>query len=263
MCYLGRNSRPYRPPGTGKTSTICSLVGAFIAQRSGTSTVVTAGRSAAPADKTAVKKILICAPSNAAIDEVASRIRDRGLSAQTPIKVVRIGAEKTLNVTTKDLALDALVDERLGGGVAMKDNDEYARVASALQAVKAAIEEKENESSIVVDNTARLQALEADRGALLNKRRDLSKQLNVIKDKNQNESRTLDSRRRDARAAVLAEADVICATLSGAGHDNLDNLEFEIIIIDEAAQAIELSTLIPLKFDCKRVVMVGGRQTYS
>ncbi|VDC00771.1 unnamed protein product [Peniophora sp. CBMAI 1063] len=248
------------PPGTGKTSTICSLVEAFIAQRSGTSTVVTAGRTAAPTDKTPVKKILICAPSNAAIDEVASRIRDRGISAQTPIKVVRIGAEKALNVSTKDLALDALVDERLGGDTAMKGNDEYARVASALQAVKAAILEKENEASIVVDNTARLQVLESDRSALLNKRRDLSKQLNVIKDKNQNESRTLDSRRRDARAAILAEADVICATLSGAGHDNLDVLEFEMIIIDEAAQAIELSTLIPLKFDCKRVVMVGDPQ---
>ncbi|KZV70184.1 hypothetical protein PENSPDRAFT_607629 [Peniophora sp. CONT] len=248
------------PPGTGKTSTICSLVQAFIAQRSDTGTVVTAGRSAASADKTAVKKILICAPSNAAIDEVASRIRDRGLSSQTPIKVVRIGAEKALNISTKDLALDALVDERLGGDTAMKGNDEYARVASALQAVKAAIQEKENEASIVMDNTARLQALESDRSALLNKRRDLSKQLNVIKDKNQNESRTLDSRRRDARAAILAEADVICATLSGAGHDNLDSLEFEMIIIDEAAQAIELSTLIPLKFDCKRVVMVGDPQ---
>jgi senataxin len=30
------------------------------------------------------------------------------------------------------------------------------------------------------------------------------------------------------------------------------------IIIDEAAQAIELSSLIPLKYDVTRCVMVGG-----
>ena len=32
---------------------------------------------------------------------------------------------------------------------------------------------------------------------------------------------------------------------------------FEIVVIDEAAQAVELSTLIPLRYGCKRCVLVG------
>jgi len=57
---------------------------------------------------------------------------------------------------------------------------------------------------------------------------------------------------------VLQEADVICSTLSGAGHETLEQLDFEMVIIDEAAQSIELSSLIPLKFRCQRCIMVGG-----
>jgi senataxin len=32
------------------------------------------------------------------------------------------------------------------------------------------------------------------------------------------------------------------------------------VVIDEAAQSIELSSLIPLKFNCTRCVMVGDPQ---
>jgi senataxin len=34
------------------------------------------------------------------------------------------------------------------------------------------------------------------------------------------------------------------------------------VIIDEAAQAIELSSLIPLKYRTKRCIMVGGMSTF-
>jgi senataxin len=47
--------------------------------------------------------------------------------------------------------------------------------------------------------------------------------------------------------------------LSGAGHETLEQLDFEMVIIDEAAQSIELSSLIPLKFRCQRCIMVGGK----
>ena len=32
---------------------------------------------------------------------------------------------------------------------------------------------------------------------------------------------------------------------------------FNLIIVDEAAQSVELSTLIPLRFNCKKMILVG------
>lgn len=32
---------------------------------------------------------------------------------------------------------------------------------------------------------------------------------------------------------------------------------FDTVIIDEAAQAVEISTLIPLKYGCRRLIMIG------
>jgi senataxin len=52
---------------------------------------------------------------------------------------------------------------------------------------------------------------------------------------------------------------VLCATLSGSGHEMFRNLdvEFETVIIDEAAQCVELSALIPLKYGCCKCILVG------
>jgi len=201
---------------------------------------------------------LVCAPSNAAIDEVASRIKDASRSA---IKVVRIGAEKSLNASTKDISLESLVEERLAGNSGPKDQtDEYARLSAALATVRQALKEKENEVSVIIDNTARAKMLEDERQTLINQRRELSKKLNTLRDDNMKAGRNMDSDRRKVRMAVLAEADVICCTLSGSGHDVLEALDFEMIIIDEAAQAIELSTLIPLRFNCAKCIMVGDPQ---
>ncbi|KAI1043017.1 hypothetical protein LB505_007884 [Fusarium chuoi] len=38
---------------------------------------------------------------------------------------------------------------------------------------------------------------------------------------------------------------------------NLEDVEFETVIIDEAAQCVELSALIPLKYGCYKCILVG------
>jgi senataxin len=201
---------------------------------------------------------LICAPSNAAIDEVASRVRYSG--GDRTVNVVRVGAERALNISTKDISLDAIVDERLNNfdSQAKTQNEELSRLVENLASVRKQLQDKENEANILTDNTARAKALDDERAALQMRRQDLSRQVNNLRDKQRSEKRTLDSTRRNMRMQVLFEADVICCTLSGSGQDTLEHLDFEMIIIDEAAQAIELSTLIPLKFSCARCIMVGG-----
>ena len=61
--------------------------------------------------------------------------------------------------------------------------------------------------------------------------------------------------RERARVAILREASIVGSTLSFSGSSALAALgnHFDVVIIDEAAQAVEPSTLIPLVAGCKQV----------
>lgn len=53
--------------------------------------------------------------------------------------------------------------------------------------------------------------------------------------------------------ALLDEARVVCATLSVAGSKELTAFPggFDTVVVDEASQGVEMSTLIPLKLHCR------------
>ena len=257
----------HRPPGTGKTSTICGLVQAHLAKRVRPATKINVGRGFSTAEKTCPPKVLLCAPSNAAIDEVAHRLRDgilgggkRGLIP----KVVRVGADSAINATVKDISLDFLVDQKINsdpdsapsGGSA----NEITTIRRELDSVKQERQKKLEELSQAENNTAKTTILEDEIKRLNQKRMGLTQQVDRLRDKSKADSRALDAARRKIRSEILQEADVICGTLSGSGHEalQLEQFDFEMVIIDEAAQAIEPSTLIPLKYKCNRCILVGG-----
>lgn len=253
------------PPGTGKTSTICGLVETFLHRRSLPATSIHVGRNSTHSDKGPVQKILLCAPSNAAIDEVASRLKEgyRGTHKRgTPIKVVRTGHDRSLDVSVKDISLDFLVEQKINGET-MKDSskpavNDMAALRQEIDSVKRVRQEKLEELGTAQNNTARATALNEEIKKLNTRRMVLTQQFDRLKDKQKSDNRTLDATRRRYRMEILQEADVICATLAGSGHESIEQLEFDMIIIDEAAQAIELSSLIPLKFRSQRCIMVGG-----
>jgi senataxin len=87
----------------------------------------------------------------------------------------------------------------------------------------------------------------------------LGTKIDNAKDDERLASRNQDLSRRRAQESVLNGADVICATLSGSGHDMFQGLsiEFETVIVDEAAQCVEMSALIPLKYGCAKCILVG------
>jgi ATP-dependent RNA/DNA helicase, senataxin len=212
--------------------------------------------------------MLVCAPSNAAIDEVAKRLKDGVRNSDGRLivpNVVRVGSEAVINISVKDISLDQLVDQRLNSDP-KQANATSSSASATLASLRAEMDALRNsralkmqEMTALKDNTSGLQALELELTSLNNKRMSLSQQLNRIKDQQKSDSRTLDAARRKYRAEVLMDADIICSTLSGAGHEVLENLNFEMVVIDEAAQSVELSSLIPLKFKLKRCIMVGGR----
>lgn len=246
------------PPGTGKTSTICGLAGSF----------VSFARDAllAPGDKEKKEKrrLLVCAPSNAAIDEVTKRLADgvRDNNGQPlSLKVVRVGTESSMNVSVTANSLDSLVDEKMAAvpKTSSTSTADITALRQELADVKQKIDAKRNELDQTQPGQRRI-ALENEFRALKTQRTTITSKLDTARDQQKNANRVLDAARRKFRHEVLSEADVICSTLSGAGHEVLEPFEFETVVIDEAAQAIEIATLIPLRYGCKTCILVGDPQ---
>ena len=207
-------------------------------------------------------RILLCAPSNAAIDEVAFRLKCSPAAVAGKLNVVRIGAEKAIGDAVKDITLDSLADKKLNVSTNNTENveGELSSLFRELNAAKHEINAKQKELVQIVDNSARAQTLSDELRMLKSRRHQVSKQVDQMKEVQKNNRRTMDASRRKARRDVLEEAHVVCSTLSGAGHESLNETEFQMIIIDEAAQAIELSSLIPFKFSCSHCVLVGDEK---
>jgi senataxin len=138
------------------------------------------------------KKILICAPSNVAIDEIIRKLINQGLydsnGKKYIPKLIRIGPNYNPNL--KEYSLDYMINEF--------------------------VKSNKNDNLNIKDNE-------------------------TIKNQ------------------ILQNVKIICSTLSMTGSNILLNLneKFDTIIIDEASQAIELSTLIPLKYNCERLILLG------
>lgn len=206
-------------------------------------------------------KLLVCAPSNAAIDEVCRRLMDGVPSAKggrLHPRVVRIGIEKSVNVAVKEVSLDSLVEAEVAVNTASGAGTDYTRIQSELAALKDRISEKAAQIHAARDHDDKRRALESEHSAMMAKKVDLGKQASRARDADRDATRHLDGARRAAKGKILNDADIICATLSGAGHESLAPYTFDTVIIDEAAQAIEMSCLIPLKYGAQRCIMVGG-----
>ncbi|KAI8355760.1 AAA domain-containing protein [Mortierella sp. GBAus27b] len=259
------------PPGTGKTKTILGLVGALLAdstQRKAP-TVLSSKASQRPLQTGTVSRILVCAPSNAAIDEIVKRlmggIRNTVGAIFTP-KVVRVGTIDTINPDVKDVALDTLIAKELESNSTSKE--EFQSAAQTIAAMREKM--RQLQQDLEKARLTLVQAKEADdpmaianaqsKVKSINKSKwELGQELDSARTSSAEASQKRDQARKDARNKILGEADVICSTLSASGHDLLTSSAFifETVIIDEAAQSVEISSLIPLKYGCKRCILVG------
>ena len=256
------------PPGSGKTKTICALVGAMMTGTiNGKSSSVKRSseavrmQSALPA---ALKKVLVCAPSNAAVDELVMRFKAgvRTINGSTEqLSVVRLGRSDAINANVKDVTLEELVNARLNLS-APKDsgekdiNDimmEHKAISDEVHAARLKLDECRSHGQAVKPEE------EIQFDALKRKKAQLSLQIDSARDRAKTASRDAELNRKRMQQEILDSAHVLCATLSGSGHEVFQslNIEFDTVIIDEAAQSIELSALIPLKYGCSKCILVG------
>jgi len=56
---------------------------------------------------------------------------------------------------------------------------------------------------------------------------------------------------------ILSEADVVCSTLVGANNSYIENRRFDVVVVDEAAQALEPATWIPIIKANEKVILAG------
>ena len=187
------------PPGTGKTTTLVKALKS-ICEREGT--------------------VLVCAPSNAAVDLLTERIADAGLS------VARIGNISRVN--------EKLINHTLDGQLALHPE------MKNIKKIRKQAAEARRKAKRFKRKFGYQERLE--RKELYTEAKELGNWANQMED------RLIDQ--------ILSSSKVITATLVGTSGRYLEKLKFRTLIIDEAAQALEPAAWIPIA-KASRVIFFG------
>ena len=258
-----------RPPGSGKTKTIVAIVGALLGNEPPEKGfAISRPHASGPKNQIPLvpvpRKLLVCAPSNAAVDELVMRLKHgvkRINGDFCKISVVRLGRSDAINSNVVDVTLDELVSARLNTATGTRaSGDELQKVMVEHKATCEKYNDLKGSRDVGLSKGHASSAEQEHEMEVLKRRKqELGNQIDMIRDNNKTAVRDTDITRRRIQQDILNEAHVICATLSGSGHEMFQNLsiEFETVIIDEAAQSIELSAIIPLKYGCAKCIMVG------
>jgi superfamily I DNA and/or RNA helicase len=191
------------PPGTGKTTTLVQAILETIRRE---------------------RRVLVCAPSNTAVDLLTEKLAERG------VNVIRMGNPSRVS--------DLLLKHTLDAGVMAHPS--YAK----MHAMRQTAEQHRDTASELAKEGVRHFGFEG---------RQHRQQL-------REEARTLrqaaDDLERFMTEDVLESVQVITCTLVGASHRHMRHLSFETVFIDEAAQALEPGCWIPIAKG-QRIVLAG------
>lgn len=165
-------------------------------------------------------QVLVCTPSNASIDLLVEKLSNHGLS------VVRIGHPARVTEQTLSKTLDAQI----------ANHPNYKE----LRMMRKKMEQLRNQASKFKRNFGYKEKEE---------RRFLRQEANAMKaDADVLEFYIIND--------ILQKSDVITSTLVGASHPTLRGKKYKTVFIDEAAQALEPATWIPI-CRAERVVFAG------
>ncbi|CAA6672122.1 unnamed protein product [Spirodela intermedia] len=254
--------------------------------------------------KSAGGRVLICAQSNAAVDELISRMKG-GLYGEDGKMyrpyIVRVGNVKTVHPNSLPFFIDTLVEQRLAQDKSCSDakNDLNVESSASLQvrleklvesirlyeSKRASIQDPDmSKSNISEDGSSKennvgelnYANIESKLKTLYGQKKILCMDINAAQARERKLSEEIKFVKQKTRRSILREAQIVVTTLSGCGGDlygacfdsssrsRLGNLPeyalFDAVIIDEAAQALEPATLIPLqllKSNGTKCVMVG------
>uniref|UniRef100_A0A673VTR5 Senataxin n=1 Tax=Suricata suricatta TaxID=37032 RepID=A0A673VTR5_SURSU len=243
------------PPGTGKSKTIVGLLYRLLTenQRRGHSDENSNA-------KIKQNRVLVCAPSNAAVDELMKKIilefKDKCKDKKNPmgncgdINLVRLGPEKSINNEVLRFSLDSQVNHRM-----KKD------LPSHVQEMHRRKEFLDHQ----LDELSRQRAL--CRGGKEMQRQELDEKIAKVSKERQelaSKIKEVQGRPQKTQSIIILESHVICCTLSTSGGLLLESafrgqggVPFSCVIVDEAGQSCEVETLTPLIHRCNKLILVG------
>jgi len=230
-------------------------------------------------------RMLVCAPSNAATDELLARVLDRGF-IDGEMKVYRPDVAR-VGVDSQSRAAQAVSVERRTDQLLMKGREEVIGWLHQLKAREQQLSQEiaylQRELNIVAAAGRSQGSVGVDPDVLA--QRDRNRDILLQKLAASVESRDkvlvemsrlliLESRfglgsnfnMEDARASLEAsfanEAEIVFTTVSSSGRKLFSRLThgFDMVVIDEAAQASEVGVLPPLALGAARCVLVGDPQ---
>jgi len=187
------------PPGTGKTTTLVQAILETIRRE---------------------RRVLVCAPSNTAVDLLTEKLAERG------VNVIRLGNPSRVS--------DLLLQHTLDAGVMAHPS--YAKMHAMRQTAE---QHRETASEHV-------------RHFGFEERQ----QRQWLRDEARTLRQAADDLERFMTEDVLESVQVIACTLVGASNRHIRHLSFETVFIDEAAQALEPGCWIPIAKG-QRVVLAG------
>ncbi len=186
------------PPGTGKTTTLIEAI-TIVAKQEG--------------------QVLVCAPSNAAVDLLTERLSEK-------LNVVRLGNISRVD----DKVLKATLDLRLS------NHPEFKEIKKLK--IKAASKRRDAERF----------KRSFDKEAYHQRKANYQDAKELMQWARQLEDRLIEQ--------ILSSAEVITCTLVGSASSILRKYSFKTLFIDEAAQALEPATWIPI-LKASKVVLAG------
>lgn len=187
------------PPGTGKTTTLVQAI--VLTQK-------------------AEGQVLVCTPSNAAIDLLVEKLTEQNL------QVIRIGHPARVTEQTLSKTLDARIAAHPQYAELRSLRKRMEQVRAMASKYKRHFGHEEREQRRLLKEEAR--GLKSDADLL---------EFYIIHD-------------------LLQHSQVICTTLVGSSHPVLRGRKFRTVFIDEAAQSLEPACWIPL-LKSHRVILAG------
>ena len=196
------------PPGTGKTTTVVECILQTV--------------------KLQKSKVLACAPSNIAVDNIIERLHHMN----PKLRIVRIGHPARLLESVQQFCLDALV----------ANSPDYGSSTHQMKRDMQKLQQKLTKAKT-----------KSEKYEIFSEFRAIRKDLKAIESAHINQ--------------VLQNADVVCSTLTSASdktlrgfiHHKLPESLFDVLVIDECAQAIEPACWIGIQF-AKRLILAGDHK---